>query len=122
MQWYRSSKAQIQGILRKILLNAVWTQARGAKMPGNDPDTICACGREEEDARHLWWRCERWAAIREDYGCTMVPYDTFSVALRDLGLKLHTDDDRDVPVRTIQKTMCEIFIARFSGTQKNIKK
>ena len=115
MQWYRTSQVQMLGVLRKILLNAVCTQARRAKMPVNDPDPTCACGREKEYARHLWWRCERWATVRENYNCIAVPYDTFSVALRDLGVKLKTDNTGDTPVSSIKRMMCEICIARFTG-------
>ena len=115
MRLYRTSTGQTQGIMRKILLNAVWTQARRAKMPGNDPNPTCLCGKEKEDARHLWWRCERWTGIRSTFQCSELPYDTYSIALRDLGVLLHTDEDREAPVEKIQRMMLSIFIARFSG-------
>ena len=115
MKLYRGSRAQTQGIMRKIFLNAVWYQARRAKIPGNDPDPTCTCGKEKEDARHLWWRCERWSGIRSNFSCEALPYDTFSTALRDLGLVLNLPEDQQAPVEQIQRMMNSIFIARFSG-------
>ena len=116
MDVYRKSRAQTQGVLRKIFLNAVWTQARRAKMPGNNPDPTCPCGAEKEDLRHLWWRCTRWDDIRRKHGCHDLFYDFFSIALRDLGLKLSTDDDvNEDTLRRIQLIMHDIFVRRFAG-------
>ena len=111
MQWYRAGDAKRQGILRKIILNAVWTKARRSRMPNNDPDPTCDCGVEKEDARHLWWRCGRWEHIRRKYECDALPYDEFSIAFRDLGLKLNSDPE--VPVQRVQAMMTEIFTQRF---------
>ena len=50
MQWYKAGDARRQGILRRVILKAVWTKARRAKMPNNDPDPTCDCGVEKGDA------------------------------------------------------------------------
>ena len=68
-----SNDAQHQGILRKILLNAVWTQTRRAHMPGNDESRICSCGAADETLTHLWWECINWKSIREKHGCEALP-------------------------------------------------
>ena len=46
--------ARTQGVYRKCLLKAVWTQSRRARMPDNDDDPTCTGGTEEENLRHLW--------------------------------------------------------------------
>ena len=55
-----------QGIMRSVLLGAVWTQERRSKMPGNVDGPVCQhCGSAHEDLEHLWWRCEAWKDARE---------------------------------------------------------
>ena len=112
MNLYMKSDARQQGILRKIILNAVWTQTRRAKMPHTDADPMCPCGMEHETLKHLWWHCPRWNDIRDRHGYTEVNSDTWSPALRDLGVKLNSDDRHDVP--DIQNMMVAIFTARFA--------
>ena len=91
MQWYKAGDARRQGILRRVILKTVWTKARRAKMPNNDPDPTCDCGVEKGDAGHLWWRCGRWAHVRRKHESEALPYDEFSIAFTDLGLKLNSD-------------------------------
>ena len=110
---YESSDAQHQGILRKILLNAVWTQTRRAHMPGNDESRICSCGAADETLTHLWWECSNWKSIREKHGCEALPYKEWSPALRDLGIVTATDYQTSVVC--IHKMMIDIFKERYKG-------
>ena len=112
MEVYRKSEAKKQGVYRKFLLNAVWTQARRAKMPDNDDDPTCQCGMEDETPRHLWWRCPRWAYIRDKHLLNEYDYDALPVALRDLGI---LPAGYLAPVDTIQHMMFDIFVARFGS-------
>ena len=84
MKIYRKVDARTQGVYCKILLNAVWTQSRMARMPDNDDDPTCTCGTEEENLRHLWWRCPRWADIRGRHGLSDHAHDNLPVATGDL--------------------------------------
>ena len=85
-------------------------------MPGNSDDPTCTCGAEKEDLRHLWWRCTQWDDIRRKHGCEDLFYDSFSIALRDLGLKLNTDEYVDEnTLQKIQIMMHDIFVRRFAG-------
>ena len=110
MVLYHKSDARKQGILRKIFLNAVWTQARRAHMPDNDEGPLCRCGTDNETLTHLWWECPRWDDIRARHDCSLLPYTTWSPALRDLGI-CTLEDRAEVP--KIQRMMMDIFVDRY---------
>ena len=110
---YMRSDYRQQGILRKILLNAVWTQTRRAHMPGNDETRTFACGAADETLTHLWWECTRWNSIREKHRCTEFDYMEWSPALRDLGIV--TTADYQPELSYIQKMMVDIFKEIFQG-------
>ena len=107
---YHKSDARKKGILRKIFLNAVWTQARRAHMPDNHDGPLCVCGTDNETLTHLWWECPRWTDVRSRYGCALLPYTSWSPALRDLGI-CTLEDRADVP--RIQNMMVDIFCERY---------
>ena len=113
MKAYKKSDAKTQGVYRKFLLNAVWTQSRRARMPDNEDDPTCFCGAEEENLRHLWWRCSRWSDIREKHGLGDYDYDNLPVATRDLGI-LPTGSL--APIEDIQRMMFDIFVQRYGST------
>ena len=115
MKYYNQTSAVRQGILRKILLNGVWTQARRAKMPDSDGDPTCACGAAIETIEHLWWNCSRWQAIREQHQCLDFPQEEYSHAFRDLGIELITDPKGNAT--KVQKMMVDIFSARFGNLE-----
>ena len=60
---YHKIDARKKGILRKIMLNAVWTQARRAHTPDNHEGPLCVCGTDNETLAHLWWRVERRSLV-----------------------------------------------------------
>ena len=113
MSLYNRCAALRQGILRKILLNGVWTQSRRAKMPDSNGDPTCTCGYASETIEHLWWYCPRWRIIREQYGCEAITLEGKSCAFKQLGIELLSDDPG--PTSEVQRMMIDIFIARFGN-------
>ena len=74
---HHKSDARKQGIIIKIILNAVWTQARKAHMPDNHEGTLCRCDTDNETLTHLWWECPRWDDTRARHDCFPLPYTTW---------------------------------------------
>ena len=65
---------------------------------------------------HMVQKCTRIAEGRQHRHVTHQDTDAGSIALRDLGLKLNTDDDVDEDtLRRIQLMMHDIFVRRFAG-------
>ena len=112
MRLYRSSNARAQGVLRKILLNAVWTNQKRAKMPDASDGPACDCGYVLEDLCHLWWHCPRWRDVRVQYGLDSFAYDGFPIATRDLGIAI---DGHECDIENIQRMMMHIFTKRYAG-------
>ena len=112
MLLYSRSDRKAQGILRKILLAAVWTERRRSFMPecaSNGVCRFCQCGAYE-DLFHLWWECKAWQDVRD---CSLDP-TIFPACLSKCGIATH-DVHRDVDVCKVQASMARIFAARFDG-------
>ena len=60
--------------------------SHAGKMLDKDDDPMCPCGMEDETLRHLWWRCPRWAYIRDKHLLSEDDYDALLVALREFHL------------------------------------
>ena len=56
-----------RAVLRQIMAGGVWTQDRACRASMQARDICPFCGEEVEDHAHLWWRCARWADIRESH-------------------------------------------------------
>ena len=110
---YARAPASTQGILRKILLGAVWTQTLRAKMPGIHESTVCQkCSKGcAEDLRHLWWDCPAWDHLRLTrlQGVT----EGRSRCFERYGIATVEEDADIKTVVAMHKQLVRIFIARF---------
>lgn len=105
------------GILRKILLGAVWTQKRRSKLPSNEDGPRCQhCDLGvEEDLVHLWWRCPAWNHLRGDLTCVENWPTCFKTSgIVPNGVKLSSE-----VVGKVQSVMLSIFGMRYEGFSRN---
>lgn len=127
---YRKCNPRKKGILRKVILGAVWTQVRRSKLPWNDEGPCCQhCPGEglhpPEDLQHLWWACRAWDHIRKRYlehyegfgfgeafAAEKLPRCLATYGLAPLGM--HKEFVEDF-IEGIQRMMIDIFIARYGN-------
>jgi ribonuclease HI len=65
----RLKEPYVHGILKNVLVGALWTGVRLAKA-GVIESEGCLCGHAREDACHIFWHCPRWDTVRVKYGFT----------------------------------------------------
>ena len=117
MKLYDGENPRVQGILRKILLGAIWTQLRRSKMPGNVDGPRCQnCDLGvEENLTHLWWECPAWAHCRGD----VVPSANWPKCVSTCGIIPNGVNIPTRAVERIQSVMVKIFEARYEGFSRN---
>ena len=111
MKTYRKVDARTQGVSRKFLLNAVWTQSRRARMPDNDDDPTCTCGTEEENPTASLVAVPAMGGHPRETLSEYV-YDNLPVATRGLGI---LPSNVLAPTENIHGMMFDIFVQRYGS-------
>ena len=112
---YWKMDARRQGIFRKIICSAVWTQSLRAKMPRNGGQEWCehCAPAPKEDHDHLFWDCTTWAEYRADYINAYGHPANLPPCLRLCGLVPVGLDVSKEQVGALQNTLVKVFEARF---------
>ena len=115
MLYYSNCGYRIQGILRKILLGAVWTRSRLAKLRDPPCTENCPCGAPKETLEHLWWYCPRWNDCRVPFDEYLTLIDLTEQPRATLELGLITPETDLRIGRWTHVMMVNIFSRRFEG-------
>ena len=116
MMLYNKVDPRKKGILRKILLGAVWTRSRLAKMRDPICTEECPCGAPKETLRHLWLECPLWENERLAYADLLPRLEAVPRATQELGLFVQDDMILLAPdAERLHRMMICIFEKRFGS-------
>ena len=103
----RSLDKHLHRSLEYVLSNAVWTRERKFRHThgGKEASPICKfCdSNEDETPEHIYWKCSRWAEIREKFPLARKVYEeTQHAVTKACGLVLRSEDDLHSQAKVIQ--------------------
>ena len=103
----RSLDTHLHRSLEFVLSNAVWTRERKFRHTEGKKESSPICkfcdSNEDETPERIYWKCKKWAAIREKFPLARKVYEeTRHSVTKACGLVLRSEDDLHSQAKVVQ--------------------